>query len=584
MMSMRRRLLVSFLIVIIIGIFITGLYSFTEVQNLYVKSLENRLESNGRLIADAFIREYVPDRTNYDDMAKYYSEVSKCRITIITTNGVVIGESERSSKGMENHIERDEVKKALSGSIGRSTRFSATEGIDMLYIAVPATLNGKVISVIRLSVPLTYIQDIESQYLKYTLVAVFAGILSSFIIAYLFVRKIIKPINEMTLISSQIANGSYDKRIHVYSSDEIGEMSKSFNNMAEKLEITINDLSDKKNKLEAILKSMQNGVIAVNGIGRIILVNPAALSMFGLDGGVIGKHILEVFKNYELEDILRGDQDETREIKLNYPEKRILRVKATPIIDTTGRYKNIGNVVVMQDITELKQLEQMRSEFVANVSHELKTPLTSIKGFAETLKSGAIKDIETRDKFLDIINIEADRLTRLINDILSLSELENKRQNIVNERINLNEAVEEIQYIMESLARLKEINLYFNYNERPLWVMGNHDKVKQLLINLIDNGIKYTPKGGSVKVTVYSSGEFAHIEIADTGIGISKEHLSRIFERFYRVDKGRSRAMGGTGLGLAIVKHIVAAMGGSITVESEIGKGSTFTVIIPQAK
>jgi two-component system, OmpR family, phosphate regulon sensor histidine kinase PhoR len=386
----------------------------------------------------------------------------------------------------------------------------------------------------------------------------------------------------MTNISSKIAAGSYDRRIILKSRDEVGQLAETFNNMAEKLEITINDLYDKKNKLEAILKSMQSGVIAVDRSGKIILVNPIAINMFGFDKGIVGKHILEAIRNIELEDIIIKQQDENKEIVLNYPEKRVLRVKAAPIIDNDKTHKKLGVVVVMQDITEIKQLEKIRTDFVANVSHELKTPLTSIKGFTETLKNGAINDVITREKFLDIINVEADRLTRLINDILIISELENKRQNILFEKINVNDALEEIEDMMFNLAKLKNISLTFNKNNDIPDIAGNHDKVKQLFINLIDNAIKYTHEGGKVDVKVYYINGKVSIEVADTGIGISKEHISRLFERFYRVDKGRSRAMGGTGLGLAIVKHIVATMNGEIKVNSELGKGTTFIVILPK--
>lgn len=581
---MRKKLLISFLVVIIIGISITGLYSLKLARDFYMSNLESRLESNGRMLSDIFMKEYAPSSDNYDSFAKYFSNISNSRVTIIAPDGRVIGESDRSSIGMENHLERAEVKEAFSGSVGRSLRFSSTEGLNMLYVAIPAGRINAPTAVIRLAVPLNEVMSMEYQYFRYIIAAVAAGIIGAFIIAFFFIRNIIKPVKEMTEITSEIADGSYDKRITLRTTDEIGELAKSFNNMAEKLDITINDLSSKNNELEAILKSMQSGVIAVDNIGKIFLVNPAAISIFGIKEGIIGRHILEVLRNIELEDIILKHQDETKEIKISYPEKRILRVKATPIIDTSMNNRNMGVVVVMQDVTELRKLEQVRSDFVANVSHELKTPLTSIKGFAETLKSGAISDDATREKFLDIINVEADRLTRLINDILSLSELENKKPNFTFEEMNLNDAVEDVRDMMESLAKLKDILMVFDLDEKIPSISGNYDKVKQLLINLIDNAIKYTPRGGTVTVRTYTNEKNVCIEFEDTGIGIPKEHLPRLFERFYRVDKGRSRALGGTGLGLAIVKHIVAAMGGNITVESIVGKGSRFVVTIPEAK
>ncbi|HBM81334.1 MAG TPA: PAS domain-containing sensor histidine kinase, partial [Clostridiaceae bacterium] len=316
---------------------------------------------------------------------------------------------------------------------------------------------------------------------------------------------------------------------------------------------------------------------------RIMLVNPEAMNIFGFDENVLGKHLLEVIRNVEFEDILYKHQDENRELRINYPKDMILRVKAAPITDMENGNRKIGIVAIMLDITELKQLEQMKTEFVANVSHELKTPLTSIKGFAETLKSGAINDNKTRDKFLDIINVEADRLTRLINDILTLSELEGRKKRwMVFEKIDMNDVMDEIEDMMGSLAKLKKIDIKFIRDKDGSYVSGNYDRIKQMLINLTDNAIKYTPEGGSVTVKTYKKDDKVYVEVSDTGIGIAKERLPRLFERFYRVDKGRSRALGGTGLGLAIVKHIVSTMNGNIKVESELGKGTTFTASFPK--
>lgn len=578
---MRKKLSTAFIIVLIVGMSITGLFSLKITTDFYLNNLEDKLITNGSLISDIFTKSYNPSKNNYDSLAKEFSNISKSRITIIAANGVVIGESDTESKYMQNHSNRAEVKEALSGRIGKSLRLSDTEKKQMLYVAVPTLENNHVKFIIRMAVSLTNIESIEKKFFIYIGLATLAGLLSSSIIAYSFTKRITRPVKEMTIISSQIAGGNYEKRIKPMSNDEIGELAETFNYMAETLQFTINDLSDKKNKLEAILKSMQNGVIAVDNSKRIMLVNPAAVCMFGLKENVVGKHIMEVIRNAELEDIIQNRQDENREIVLNYPEKRVLKVKTALIEGSQDSIKSLGIVVVIQDVTELKKLEQMRTDFVANVSHELKTPLTSIKGFTETLKSGAINDPSASEKFLDIINIETDRLTRLINDILTLSDLENRKQNIALDKVNINTVMEEIEDIMTSLSRQKKISLSFDMEKNIPLVSGNCDKVKQLLINLIDNAIKYTPECGKVKVRTFSADKKNYIEVSDTGIGISEEHLPRLFERFYRVDKGRSRALGGTGLGLAIVKHIVMTMNGDIDVKSQLGKGSTFTISIP---
>lgn len=589
---MAKKLLISFLVVLTIGVTITGFFSFQFTKNFYLRSLEDKLTSNGRVIAESFIKEYAAGNGCYDDFARHYSEMSSFRVTIISEDGRVLGESDMDSLNMGDHSERQEVQEALKGRVGKSYRYSSTEKANMLYVAVPAKTPDDSTVVIRLSVPVTEIQKIQGHFLVYILLAVLAGLFISSIIAYTSVNSITRPIKEMTYLSSSIAQGRYDKRINLRVKYELGQLASAFNNMAEKLQTVISELSDKKTKLEAILKSMGSGVIAVDNSGKIILANPTAYKIFGINEYMIGRHVLDVSMNAGLEEIIKKQQEkvgtleaggfEVSELKISYPEKRILRVKAAPIRDDEGD-RNLGVVVVMEDITEIRQLEQMKSEFAANVSHELKTPLTSIKGFTETLKNGAVNDENMRGKFLDIIDMEAERLTRLINDIMTLSDLENRKADARLEKIDMNSILYDVKDVMETLAVHKNINIDFVRDDSNPNIMGSHDRVKQLMINLIDNAIKYTPEGGKVRTAIYHDGSYVYIEVSDTGIGIPKEHIPRLFERFYRVDKSRSRSMGGTGLGLAIVKHIVSSMDGKIEVESEPGRGSKFTVMLPKA-
>lgn len=580
---MRKKLMLSFLMILLIETLITVFFPWRYMKNLYLNTAENGLVSNGKLISKAYIDELDKPNANFDMFAKTYSGLSNARVTIIGHDGTVIGDSYTDSSTMENHSNRPEVKAALSGGIGKDSRYSTTEKREMTYAAVPVIKGGSVVAVIRLSVPLAELQKIQDYLLRWIVLSGLVGLLFALTIAFTIAGHISEPINEITRISSEIAGGRYDKRIKIKASGEVGELAESFNNMAGKLEITISDLSDQKNKLEAILESMQSGVIALDTNGRIMLANSEAVKIFGFEGDIIGRHILEVVRNIDLDEIIKSHSDEEKEISISHPEKKELRVKAAPIKGAGDSKKTLGIVVVFQDITELRNLEKVRSEFVANVSHELRTPLTSIKGFIETLKNGAINDSTARVKFLDIIDVEADRLNRLITDLLTISELENKKQNVVVEDVDLNLCIDEIKDMMEGLAAQKNINLIFDKEENIPFVSGNYDKVKQLLINLIDNGIKYTPKGGRVQVKTYTERENVLLNVSDNGIGISKEHMPRLFERFYRVDKGRSRALGGTGLGLAIVKHIVANMNGSINVISEPGKGTSFIITMPKA-
>ncbi len=358
------------------------------------------------------------------------------------------------------------------------------------------------------------------------------------------------------------------------SEDEIGNLGKSFNDMANKLQISIKDVTERQNKLEAILKSMDSGVIAIDNSYRVIMINPSAKELFGINEDIIGKKLIHIIRDFELENVFKKNRDEFTEIKLLWPSERDLRIRTADIINEGN---HIGTVAVVQDITDIKRLENMRSQFVANVSHELKTPLTSIKGFSETLKF--VEDPNKREKFLDIINDEAERLTRLINDILTLSSIELHKE-VKNDTIDVSAIIEDVYYLMKNTADNKKIRLEI-LKKKDIYLKGDIDKFKQMLINLVDNGIKYSEEGASVFIGTDIDKDKQIIWVEDTGVGMSKEHLNRIFERFYRVDKARSRVQGGTGLGLAIVKHIVLSLNGSINVESELGKGTKFTVTFP---
>lgn len=299
--------------------------------------------------------------------------------------------------------------------------------------------------------------------------------------------------------------------------------------------------------------------------------------IFGIDKDIIGKNLLDHIRNFELEDIFKNKLNDYREIKIIWPKERDLRIKTA---DINNGKQLIGTVAVVQDVTDIKRLENIRSQFVANVSHELKTPLTSIKGFAETLRY--VEDSKNKEKFLDIINEEAERLTRLINDILTLSDIENiKGQK--EEYVDINTVIESICYLVKSSADKKDIKISIKGEKLPK-ILGDKDRFKQMLINIVDNAIKYTENGGSIVIGTKKKDNEYLIWVEDTGVGIPKEHLDRLFERFYRVDKARSRAQGGTGLGLAIVKHILVGFNGNISVESEVGKGSKFIISIPERR
>jgi len=417
------------------------------------------------------------------------------------------------------------------------------------------------------------------------IIGILFGLIVSNFFGYRLIKGIVQPINEITDVAKEITKGNYEHRIEIKSIDEIGQLSFAINTMSDKLQETIDELYDRNAKLEAILKSLVNGVVAFDENERILLINDSARTMLGIkDNYAVGKHILDVVRNSKFHDVLekiikdKGYNIDNFEIDTF---NKHLKIYSSPIVHQVT-HKKLGFVVIINDITEIRKLEKIRSDFVANVSHELRTPLTSIRGFIETLREGAIDNIERRDRFLEIIEFEAERLTRLINDILTLSEIENLKEGFVKEDIVIDEEINEIFYIMEKTAEDKNIKLIKDLNCKDVVIKTSKDRLRQMIINLVDNGIKYTPEGGYVKVTTTDMENNIVIEVEDSGIGISKENIPRLFERFYRVDKGRSRKLGGTGLGLAIVKHIVESMKGSITVESEVAKGTKFTIVLPK--
>lgn len=509
-------------------------------------------------------------REDYKDsklLSLYKFKDNLVRFTVINKDGEVIFDNEITK--LDNHNNRQEIIDAFKNGSGSSVRYSASLSTSMVYVATKIDDN----TVIRSSVPVNNIRVFTSVTLKYYIAIILLVFVLSLFLAVKLVKIIVYPINELQKVTSKIENGDLNKRAIIYNYDEIGFLAQTFNNIADQLEIRIIDSLDKKNKLEAILESMESGVIAIDNNENIILINSYSQKLFDLKEDNIGKKISDCIIDYDLINFIREIPEiGTKEIKLFHPIERELRVKKSPIINYLNN--SIGIVITVQDITDIKRLENMRSEFVANVSHELKTPLTSIKGFSETLRY--VDDSETKNKFLDIIDKESERLTNLINDILILSNIENIHK-MESEYFNPGDVIENVLDMVKSQAYKKSIIIKYNdcFNSE---ILGSKDKFHQLAVNLIENAIKYSNENGIVKIDLTLEEQYFVFKVKDNGIGIPKNDIPRIFERFYRVDKSRSTR--GTGLGLAIVKHIVKLFNGEISVKSKVGIGSTFTVKI----
>lgn len=556
---MKKRIFIIFSSLVLIGVITTGILSLSFQRMIHLKSLEDKLNSNSILIKELVEKENM-ENMDLNLLAKEYSKSIDVRVTFFDGKGNVVGDSTVEKKD-------EDVK-------------------DVLSISIPIDNKEINISKLRLSVDSNNVDDLNKKFMKYLLISIFAGLIVAFLIGLRYIEHAADPYKELIEATKNISHGNYGEKVSLQQDDELGVLASSFNDMSVKLDDTIKKLQESNTKLKATLTSVVDGLIALDNNFNLILFNPAAEKIFGIEGQkIMGKNIFDVFledKTYKIfEGLASNEIIWEKEMEIYSPEYRVLNVYANPIILNNDPTRKLGMVYLFQDVTKVKKLERVREDFVANVSHELKTPLTSIKGFIETLKDGAIEDENVSYKFLDIIDLEVDRLNCLVDDLLLLSEIENKNSNTVYEYFNVEEIIDNLFQVLNKIAKEKNIMLEKEIEENIPQLYGSYNHFRQMLMNLIDNGIKYTPNGGKVKVSVFEKDEKLVIKVKDTGIGIDKKHQNRLFERFYRADKARSRQVGGTGLGLAIVKHIVLMFNGKIDLQSEPNRGSIFTIEIP---
>lgn len=534
-------------------------YAIKKDLNLYTYMLKGYIEDK--------------DFSKAEDLIQKFKE-RNVRITIINKDGNVEYDSFSKTDLLENHNDREEVQEARKKGEAYIVRYSMTEKNSTMYYAI-ALPGGEVI---RAAKAIDGVNALRSTYFLWYGGAIIIMLFLSLWIANKLSYIFVKPIEDLDFITSRISNGELNRRVKVTTKDELGKLAQSFNNMADKVESSLNEASEKQNRLSAILQSMESGVIAIDNNRKIIMINNYAKNIFNISGDVVGSNVENICMDIDFKEMFSMREHELQEYKIKSPTVKYLRGRSADII--VNNHQHIGAVAVLQDITEVKKLENMRTEFVANVSHELKTPLTSIRGFAETLRD--VKDDEIKSKFLDIIDEEAERLTRLISDILFLSHIEQK-QEFKQEEFSSDKVIEDVVDMMKHIADKKEIEIEVSGDELPV-IVGDKDKLKQMLINLIDNGIKYSESGDKVTVKKSVANDEFSIIVEDTGIGIDEAAIPRLFERFYRVDKARSRAKGGTGLGLAIVKHIIIGFNGNVKVESKVGVGTKFIVTFPKSR
>jgi len=511
--------------------------------------------------------------TVLDELVKQMGAETHTRITVIATDGTVIADSEKDPAAMENHGSRSEVRAALSGQPSVSQRYSTTIEDDMLYVAVPLMSSGALVGIVRTSCLLSDIQSwLRRLQVQIGQVAALVVILA--LACALFVaRKLSAPIAQLGQASRTIAAGDFSVRVFVDSKDEVAEFAESFNYMTGKIRELFDEVSLKQEELKSIITSLQEGLLVIGDDGRVLLCNESLARMAGFEtADAPGKFYWELLRVVQLEDLVDASRSSggstLHELRV---EGRTCLVNTSPITDLNAL------VMTFLDITEVKNMERMKRDFVVNVSHELRTPLTAIKGFIETLQEEAADSDHQR--YLGIIRRHTDRLINIVKDLMILSSLEHE-QELELEDVNIQGIVEQVKKIY--VDRLQEKNLSFTLeaDNGPFNAQVDPFKFEQVFINLIDNAIKYTESGG-ITIRLERTPSGLSIRIADTGIGIAAAHLTKLFERFYVVDKSRSRRVGGTGLGLSIVKHIVLLHNGTITVTSTPGQGTAFTITLP---
>ena len=574
----------TYIFILALSTICIGFLTSSNVKNFFFNDIKEDLQKTNQNIHSVMEAAGMVS-TTYDPILRKVSKANEIRITLIDQSGLVFFDSHHNTYSMDNHIGRQEVQEALSSGSGSSERYSKTLKKQLIYVAT--LFNSEQPFFVRTSYPITFIQSSLATIVRKILIGTIVVFIVATIIALFVSQKITSPIVEVESQALQIANGNLKLKPQEFSWFEIDSLSQSISSMAHELKIKLENSQNQKQELESLFSNMVEGIVALNDNYEIAKYNQSFLRNFQIfNENLIGQNLFSVLDYPNLRDMVRKLNQESplveQDLTLKVLDNEVIFQTRASLLNDINK-KELGILIVFNNVTQLRRLESIRSEFVANVSHELKTPITSIKGFVETLIQNKMENPEIHQKFLGIIEEQTDRLNFIIDDILQLSSIEQQETNSTVEK-TLIEICPLVNSIIQQLQKSIQKKNVTVINEIPpeTQISANSNLFSQAITNLITNAIKYSDSEKTVKIFFEEHDSYVHIAVKDQGYGIDAEHLPRIFERFYRTDKARSRALGGTGLGLSIVKHIAQAHGGHVFVESQINQGSQFTIQIPK--
>ncbi len=578
--SIYWKITIPLIALVLLAMGLLGLYMINSTRNTQVSHLESQLVNEAKLVANMSTPSFA-DPTKNDNLntiAKSIGNEIGTRITLISINGTVLGDTDQDPVSMENHATRPEVVAALATGVGQATRYSATLHENMMYVAIPVTDQGKVLGIARVALPLTAVESSVNTSVMTIVGALAIAALLVILAAAVIARMITRPVRQLTRAAEAIAAGKLDQQIRTRTNDEIGRLGRAFNEMSLSVKNSMAVVADERSRLDSILCSLTDGVVMTDSEGNVVLANPAAEKLFNFkEPKVTGRPLIEAIPDHEIDDMVKKCLGTAQEqnTQLDSITGRFLRAIAVPI--TTGDTR--GALILFQDLTEMRSLQTMRREFVGNISHELRTPLAAIKAIVDTLRDSAINDPVAATDFLNRLDVEVDGMTQMVSELIELSRIETGKIKLKLEPVNINLLAEEVITRLSPQADRQQVSLSAELASDLPAVQVDKERIKQVMMNIIHNAIKFTPSGGKVIVSTKLDGQSVVTRVSDTGIGISKEDLPHIFERFFKTDKSRSTS--GTGLGLAIAKHTVQIHGGNVWVQSEQGKGSTFGFSLP---